>query len=239
MNEILRGKDLAEKVLRNSGGAAIKRLFKLDTIKYSWIDSYLRDKALRGKIDLLRQKSREVQALPIDRNELKAMFNSALETVRNERVTWLRDLLLTAQNRQGAMLNSHRLRLGGDYIPDLGLSPKDIDKAFMELAPGIKQSEIESEVKKHREEIASIEKLITDELSPSSRFIFNDDGSIVPYPQGCRWTQFVNAWEVIAPRFDGPVDIEGAAIISDAEKAAYDALELGNLSKITPLRKPV
>jgi len=238
MDQILKGKDLAEKVLRNTGGASIKRMFKIDTINYSWIDSYLRDKALREKIDFLRQKIKEVQTLPIHRDELKTTFKSALESIKNERVAWLRDLLTMAQNRQGAMINSHRLKRG-DYILELGLSQKDIDNAFNKLPVGVKQADIELETKRLHEEIAGIEKIITDELSPSSRFIYNDDGSTVPYPQGCRWTQFVNAWEAVVPRFEGTVDIEGAAINSECERTAYTALGLNKISKITPLRKPL
>lgn len=226
MNEILNGKDLAEKVIRNSIGAAIKRLFKLDTVEYSWVDFYLRDKLLREKINGLRQKIKDAQAQPVHRDELKKAFESAMAGIKDERLAWLRDLLKTAQNRQGAMLNSHKLRRG-DYIPELGLSKEDIDKLFIELPTGVKQTDIDKEITRHREEIKVLEKRIADELSPSSRFIYNDDGTIIPYPHGCRWTQFVDAWKIVSSHFKEPVDVEGTAITREAEMTAYNALGLG------------
>ena len=46
-------------VIGTSGGAAVKRLFGIDTNTYSWVKYYVRDKKIRSKIKRLQDKITE------------------------------------------------------------------------------------------------------------------------------------------------------------------------------------
>lgn len=237
MSEILNGSEIASRVLGSTSGAYAKKLFKIDTVNFSWIDGYLRDAALRNKIQVLRENIQKVQASPIHKDELKAMFKSALSAIKSDRLRWFTEALKSAQNRQGPMVGSNMLR-HNDYTPHFALSKRDIEDIFASFPIGVKQVDIDAEAQRLREEILRTEELIARELCPHERWIYRDDGKLHPYPQGCRWTQYVTAWKKVVTRYDGPVSVEGLCIESDSEMTAYLALGLDNVSRFEPLRKP-
>jgi len=237
MSEILNGSEIASRVLGSTGGAAAKHLFKIDTSKFAWVESYLRDEALRNKSQALREDIQKVQASPIHRDELKEQFTSALSSIRNAHLQWLVEMLRSVQDRQGPLINSNMLQRDA-YAHPLKLSKTEVENLFLQLPPGVKQADIDADVKRLKEEITVTEDLIARVLSPPERWIYRDDGKPHPYPQGCRWTQYVTAWKKVVTRFDGPVSMEGLSIESDSEMAAYVALGLNKISRITPVRKP-
>jgi len=138
------------------------------------------------------------------------------------------------------MVNSDIVRGKTSYTPRVDLSKSDIDNIFTQLPEGVTQAAIDAEIDKLQKEIIGIETIINNELSPPERWIYRDDGKRIPYPQGCRWTQFVDAWKIIVRRYDGPVNINGSPIDDDREMIAYKALGLDNLQKVgtASLRKP-
>jgi len=238
MGTDLRGDVIGSQALKSMGGADAKRFFKIDTTKFSWVDDYLRDEALRKKIKNLKDNIRKAQHSNIHKDELRAMFDSAIAEVREARLSWFEKKLKAVQERTGAIINSYMLA-GTGYTSPIGLSEKDIDEIFSRLPEGIKQADINADVKRMNAEIAEIEAVIAKELSPRSRWIYREDGEPHPYPLGCRWTQYVIAWKKVAPRFDGPVSMEGLSVENESEKEAYFALGLDKLRKVYPLRNPV
>jgi len=237
MNAVLNGNNLAARVLGNTGGAAIKMAFKIDTIKFSWIDLYLRDKELRLEIKAMRDKIVEVQKSPIHRDELKSMFLSALEGIKSDRRAWFLELLKNVQSGAGAMINSYMVQ-GRNYIPPVDLPETEIEDMFSDIPIGVKRHAIDLEIEELQGKIARTEEVVARELCPPERWVYRDDGKPVSYPQGCRWTQYVVAWEKVVTRFDGPVSVEGDAIKTDDEMRAYFALQLDKITRILPLRKP-
>jgi len=134
-------------------------------------------------------------------------------------------------------VNSDTLR-ARNYIPPTSLTENNIVDIFKRLPEGVKQAEIDMEIHKLQEQIKEQEAVISIELSPPNRWVYRDDGKPYPYPQGCRWTQYVGAWEMVASRFQGPVSVEGDAIKTDSEMTAYVALGLDKIARIEPLRTP-
>lgn len=237
MGDIINGSEIASRVLNSTGGAYAKRLFKLDTVSFAWLDSFLKDRAIRNKIKALQDEIRKTMSLPVHKDELLKMFEAALASIKNDRLTWFLEMLKSSQDRQRAMINSNTL-ISRQYIPPVDLTKKDIDAIFSMLPEGVKQADIDAKAESIREEIRRLEKVISEELSPPGRWVYRDDGKPLPYPQGCRWTQYVTAWEKIAPRYNGPVSVEGSAIESESEMTAYVALDLGKIAKAYPLRDP-
>ncbi len=237
MSDIINGSEIASRVLNSTGGAYAKRLFKLDTVSFAWLDSFLKDRAIRNKIKALQEEIRKTMLSPVNKDELLKMFEAALASIKNDRLAWFMNMLKSSQDRQGAMVSSNTL-IARQYIPPADLTKKDIDAIFSMLPEGVKQADIDSRVESIRGEIRQLEKVIAEELSPPGRWVYRDDGKPLPYPQGCRWTQYVTAWEKIAPRYDGPVSVEGSAIESESEMTAYAALGLGKIAKTHPLRRP-
>ncbi|MCX5841127.1 MAG: hypothetical protein NTY16_06700 [Deltaproteobacteria bacterium] len=238
MNEILSGSERAAWVLGNTGGAAVKMAFRIDTINFSWVDAYLRDKAIRNKIQALQGDIQTALKSPINRDELKSMFTSALAGIESDRLAWFVEYLKAVQTRTEAMVSSNTLRVR-NYIPPVSLSKKDVDAIFMGLPEGVKQADIDADVSRLREEIKSLEGVIADELCPPARWIYRDDGKPYSYPQGCRWTQYVLCWEKVVTRFEGQVSVEGNAIKTESEMTAYFALGLDKIGRIPPLRTPL
>jgi hypothetical protein len=233
----LSGEVIGSKVLQSIGGLDVKRHFKLDTANFSWVDDFLRDEALRKKIMDLRENIDKTRKSKINKDELRKMFDSAVFQIEQARLSWFEENLKSVQDRTGAIFNSFMLS-GNRYISPLGLSKENVDALFEKLPEGISQAQIDEEIKVMHSEIAQIEAVIAEELSPRSRWIYREDGEPQPYPRGCRWTQFVIAWKKIIPRFDGLVSIEGLPIDKDGEKTAYYALGLDKIAKLHPLRKP-
>jgi hypothetical protein len=237
MNEIIKGDEIGSAVLRSPGGAYVRNRFGIDLIKFSWVDLYLRDEIVRKKIQTLRDNIQKTQMSPIHKDELKAMFQCAISNINSARLSWFVEKLTTVQARQGEMINNYTVQ-GPGYIPAIDLSKSDVDTIFSRLSEeGVRQVDIDAGIQQLRKEIARAEEVIERELSPPERWIYKDDGKPIPYPQGCRWTQYVIAWRKVVTRFDGPVSVEGLSIKSDDEMTAYVALGLNNIGRMPPLRK--
>jgi len=237
MSEMLSGSEKAAMVLGNTGGAAVKIAFKIDTVKFSWIDAYLQDRAIRNKIQAMRDDIQKTMKSPIDIEELRIMFNAALQQIEDDRISWFVENLKAVQGRTGSIVNSYTLT-GRNYIPPVSLSKRDLDVIFAQLDGGVKQADIDNKVAGLREEIKRLEDVLSKDFSPRGRWIYRDDGNPHPYPQGCRWTQYVLAWEKVVSRFEGEVGVEGEAIKTDAERMAYQALGLDRITRMPPFRKP-
>lgn len=235
---------LAAAVIGSSGGAAIKGHFRLETINYAWVEDYVRDKKIRNKIQDLRQKIVDNRALPIHKEELEERFKEIVKSINKFHIQQLRDHFGAVQKREVQLFNEYtigeRKIIGVRFLPFLmAFSPTEIKEIFSELPEGVKKKDIDKKESEFQGKILELENVISEELSPKSRWLHRDDGTPEPYPRGCRWTAFVGTWEKVARKFNGKVNIEGNSLKTEAEHGAYYLLELEKLHKIEPLRSPL
>jgi hypothetical protein len=235
---------IASSVIGNSGGAYASRLFKLDTIEYSWVKDFKRDQELRAEMEDLKQKIIEAGKLPIHRDELRKRFENEVKRMNEFRLQQISANVSSAQQRTEILFTENsigeRKVLGAPYFPYLlNLTPSDIDAIFSELPEGVRQVEIDKNIQKFQKRIKELEAVIEKELSPKSRWLYRDNGEPIPYPQGCRWKAFADVWGKVQARFEGPVTINGDALKTDAEYLAHAALKLDKVPKLPPLRKPL
>lgn len=223
-------------VLGSYGSPDMKGLYGIDTAQYSWVESYLRDQMIRAEIERLRAEIPKIEALPIHRDELKARFMEALGQVNSLMVQRVRNHLVQVQARKESLIGPDTA-LGFRIVYPMNLTPEEIDEIVAALPEGTRQADIEKSVSEIRGQIRELERKIEDELSPQDRWFYTESGYPVRYPQGCRWTRFVNDWKKVVGRFEGRVDIEGYAV-EGPEATAFIALGLDKIRKLTPLRKP-
>ena len=231
-----------KEVLASGGQVGIKYTYRLDVDKYSWVKDYVRDQKLRQEIDQLRKEIAEAQNSPIDKSELRAMFEAGVEQTRQNFLELLKNNLSKAQKREcGVIGGLHEYGNIASELPLMSItlvSSEDIKDIIAALPPGIKQKEIEKTIEGIKKQIAEREAIIEKELSPKDRWFYDDRGNSLPYPAGCRWNKFVDGWRRVVSRFDGKVDIEGCALVTEDEFAAFHMLELEKVYKLTPLRAP-
>jgi hypothetical protein len=211
--------------------------YGIDIVKYAWVDSYLRDKAIRGQITQLREQIPKLENQPIHRDELKASFIESLKEINKLMLQRVSNHLVMAQARKEGLLNVNTV-MGLKLVYPLNLVPDEIDAIFSCLLEGVRQADIDKSVEEVRAQIGALQRKIDEELSPQHRWIHYDSGSPMHYPGGCRWTAFVEDWQRVVSRFDGKVNIEGFEISTDAEQTAFFALGLDKVRKFTPLRSP-
>jgi hypothetical protein len=231
-------------VIGSSGGASVKHLFRIDTNTYSWVKDYVRDKKIRSEIKRLQDEIAKTNALPIHKDELRRRFEGRIEQINKSRIQQMITHLDGVQKRENPLINE--LMINAWKLNDalfnpvlINLAAIDIDEIFSELQDGVPQKEIDETVKQLQDKIVKLEKVIEQELSPQQRWFFRDNGDPEPYPQGCRWTPFVQTWEKVVSKFSGKVDIEGCALTSSDELAAFGLLELDRVAKRPPLRDPL
>ena len=235
--------DLTAKVIGYTGGVAIKRVFGVDTRAYDWVKDFVKDEEIRAKIKSLKEKIVETKALPIHKDELRTIFDERVKSINSFRLKQLKANLTEFQNRKALLINElimdHRLILGAKPYPFLiAFSSEELKEIFSELQEGVKQAEIDQTVEICVTEINKLEAVIDRDLSPQSRWFHKDNGTPIVYPQGCRWTPFVETWRKVVARFEGRVDIEGFALKNGPEIDAYHLLELDRVAKRTPLKEP-
>jgi len=229
-------------VLSSGGQVHFKKQYNLDVNNYSWVADYMRDKKLRKEIKRLQKEITTTQQSLIDRDELRAMFEAGIEQVRRDFLELLKEHLTKAQRRKEPIVGGlHSFGVISNRLPMMSLqlvSSEEIGDIIAGLPVGITCKEIEKTVEGLRAQIAKHNETIEKELSPHERWFYSDQGEPLRYPGGCRWTKFVEGWKMVVARFDGKVDIEGCALKTDDEFAAFHMLELDNVLKLTPLRKP-
>ena len=231
---------IANSVLSNTGGAAVKRHFRT----YAWVKDYVYDQKIREEIKRLQEKIVETGALPIHKDELESRFKARVEEINTFRIQQLKDHLASVQKREDPLfteliLDNKKIN-GTRMLPFfMNFSPTQIETIFSELPDGVSQKDIEKSVSELQKKILKLEDVLSKELSPQKRWYYRDDGVPVPYPQGCRWTAFVEVWKKVLSRFEGRVDIEGSALETPEEHGAFGLLGLDRVMKITPLRKPI
>ncbi|MBW1795569.1 MAG: hypothetical protein JRJ38_14250 [Deltaproteobacteria bacterium] len=235
---------LAKSVLSNTGGAAVKRYFRLDTRTYAWVKDYVYDQKIREEIKLLQEKIVKNRALPIHKEELESRFKARVEEINTFRIQQFKDHLTSVQIRESRLFDELFLEStpinGARMVPCLiTFSPKEIDTIFSELQDGVRQKDIEKTVTGLEKKISKLQEVLAQELNPRQRWYYRDDGVPVPYPQGCRWTAFVEVWKKVVSRFEGKVDIEGSALETPEEHEAFGLLRLDTVMKFPPLRKPI
>lgn len=231
-------------VTGSSGGAAILQNFGLDTTTYAWVKYYVRDKKMREEIQSHQQRIIDAQAQLIDKEELKRMFLDRVDKLNDIRIQQLIEHLGGVQKRERPLLNENMLGsikiLGTHLMPCfMEFTSEDTERIFSNLPEGAKQKDIDSEVKSLQKKIRELEEVISKELSPRDRWFHRDNGIPEPYPQGCRWTPFVEVWRKVAARFEGGVDIEGYSLKTSSGVAAFGLLGLDRVRKIMPLREPI
>jgi len=230
-----------KEVLASGGQVSFKHSYRLDVVNYSWIKNYVRDQKLRQEIEQLKKKITKTQNSPIDKIELQSMFEAAVLQTRQNFLELLKNNLSKAQKRECGVIGG--LHEYGNIASELPLmavtlvSSEDIKDIIAALPPGIKQKEIEKTIEGIKKQIAEREAIIEKELSPKDRWFYDDRGNPRPYPND-RWCKFVGGWKTVVARFDGKVDIEGFALVTEDEFAAYHMLELEKVYKLTPLRAP-
>ena len=235
--------DKAVKEVLASGGRIIfKHRYNIDVDKYSWVRDFVRDQELRKEIDRLQKEIAATQQSLIDRDELQAMFDAGVEQLKQGFLELLRDHLVEAQKRECPVIGGlHSFGVISNRLPLMTVSlasPEDIGNIIAGLPRGVKQKEIEATVEGLRKQIAKCNETIERELSPRERWFHFDTGKPQPYPVGCRWTKFVSDWKTVVARFDGKVDIEGVALVTEEEFTAFHMLELDRVRKMPPLRDP-
>ena len=240
---MIRPEELAGKVIGYTGGVAIKRAFGIDTRTYAWVKDFVRDKESRDRIKRLQEKITEVEEAPIHRDELKEMFEERVKKINGFRIAQLKEHLAEVQQGKAPLMNERlmdsKLVMGARMYPFfMQFSSADMGKLFSEFPEGIRQKDKDETIKQFREEIQKLEDYLARELSPQERWFHRENGNPHPYPQGCRWTAFVETWRRVASRFEGDVDIEGYRLKTDSEHQAYVSLGLNEEPKIPPLREP-
>jgi len=231
-----------KEVLASGGQVSFKHSYRIDVVNYSWVKDYVRDQKLRQEIDQLKKKIAEAQNSPIDKNELRAMFEAGVKQTRQNFLELLKNNLSKAQKREcGTIGGLHEYGNIASELPLMAVtlvSSEDIKDIIAELPVGVKHKEIEKTIEGIKKQIAEREAIIEKELSPKDRWFYDDRGNPLPYPAGCRWTKFVEGWKTVVARFDGKVDIEACALVTEDEFAAFHMLELEKVYKLTPLRAP-
>lgn len=235
---------LARMVTSNTGGAAVKYHFDLDTRTYAWVKDYVRDQKIREEIKLLQEKIVKTRGLPIHKEELENRFKARVEEINAFRIQQFKDHLASVQIRKERLVDELFLEStlinGARMVPHLiAFSQKEIDTIFSELQDGARQKDIEKTVTGLEKKISKLQEVLSQELSPRERWYHSDDGLPEPYPEGCRWTAFVEAWKKVVSRFEGKVDIEGSAPGTPEEHEAFGLLGLDRVMKFPPLREPI
>jgi len=215
----------------------IKQLYGLDVTQYGWVKDYVRDKKYREEVESLRNQITEVQQAPIHSDEVASIFKRSLKTVKQSVVENLKEHLLKVQAREIELFHGLDVKMLSTFALNQ-LSTSEINEVVSVLGYGKTQQEIEETVESLTNEITQLQEKIDTELNIQSRWLHFDSGWPSPYPNGCRWTIFVNDWKKVASRFDGKVDIEGCALETSAEHMAYNLLELDKVYRRTPFKKP-
>lgn len=235
---------LAGAVIASQSGALISGHFHLDTINYSWVKEYKRDQSIREEIKDLQQKIKDTQKMPMHKDELRAQFESIIEKVNNFRINQLSNLLSNLQNGEpgsyGELAIGSFKILGASYLPYfMRFTPLEIDEILLDLPEGVRLKDKERDIEKYKKRITELESVITQELSPQSRWLHRDNGNPISYPNGCRWKAFVDVWSKVQSRYDSPVNINGARLSTVGEYMAYAMLKLDIVLKLPPLKKAV
>jgi len=229
-------------VLASSGQMSFKRRYRLDVVSYSWVKDYVKDQKARQEIDQLKKEIAEALKTPIDRIELQAMFLAGVEQTRKNFLELLKGNLARAQRHEcGVVGGLHEYGNIKSELPLMAVtlvSPEELSDIIAGLPDGVKREKVEENVEILKGKIAELNDVIEKELSPPDRWIYSDIGNALPYPNGCRWTKFVEGWRKVVARFSGKCDIEGCLLKTDDEFAAYHMLELASVPKLTPLREP-
>jgi hypothetical protein len=243
MVTIRRNPDELVKGVLSPAGMAIRHSFRLDVTTYAWVKDYVRDQDTREEIKRLQEKIVETRALPIHKDELREIFKERIEQINAFRIQQLKDHLAEVQKRQEPLFTElildNKKISGARMLPFfMNFSPTQIETIFSELLDGVSQKDIEKSVSELQKNILKLEDVLSKELNPKERWFYRDTGIAEPYPNGCRWSLFVNVWKRVLSRFEGEVDIEGYALNTPEEFEAFGLLKLDGVMKITPLTKP-
>jgi hypothetical protein len=235
---------LASLVIGSTGGAAIKGHILSGIRTYDWVQDYVRDKKIREKINGLQNETAQARALPIHKEELRAMFESRVKAIDDFRLQQVSSHLADVQQRNRQLFNEYSIGewklLGVSMLPYLmTFSPGEIDTIFADLPEGVSKSDIENTIVRCQKEIEELEIILNKELNPKERWFYRENGDPYPYPKGCRWTLFVETWKKVVARFEGQVDIEGCQLETAEERMAFGLLEMERVGKMPPLRKVV
>ncbi len=235
---------LAGLVIGHTGGAAIKSSIGLDTKTYDWAKGYSRDKKIREKIDGLQHEIAQTKALPIYKDELRAMFESRVKTINDFRLKQLSAHLASVQQRSEPLFNENIIDgkkfLGAWMLPFfMKFSLEETDIIFADLPEGVRLKDIENTIARCQKEIKELEVVLEKELNPQERWFYHDTGRARPYPKGCRWTLFAETWKKVVAKFEGKVDIEGCQLKTPEEHMAFGLLELEKVPKVLPLREAI
>jgi len=229
--------DAVKSVLGGGGSPQIKGIYGVDTQKYDWVESYLRDIKIREEIKRLQGEKSQIEASPIHKEELRKSFEETLAQAREAWAGQIREIIVNKQRRFLGASDFVTILTAKLKQPPI-LSSKEIDSFFSPLPDGVRQSEIEKSVQGVEDQIKQLRDKIEKELSPQWRWVHFDSGQPMHYPGGCRWTTFVQDWRKVVSRFQGNVNIEGFLCESEEEKVAFFALGLDKVRKVTPLREP-
>jgi len=224
-------------VLGEGGQVNMKRLYGIDTINYAWVQDYVRDKKIREEIEEIQAEIKKVNNSLIHKDELKKLLINRLKGAKESLIDYLKCHLLQVQERKEALFGDYHIK----RMPSaafLSIFSQEIEDIFPDLPEGVAQQDIDKKSKELMNKIEKLKETIEKELSQRDRWVHFGTGLPVPYPRGCRWTQFVNDWKKVISRFEGGATIEGCALKSEEEYKAFYLLELDKVRKYTPLRKP-
>jgi len=222
----------------SSGAYLYRKTSQTLDLDYDWVHLFVRDQALRQEIKSIEEEIKATRNLPIAKSELRENFKQQREAIKLNFVALVRDSLGDIQKKKTNELfkdvGPGMLRL----VPLLILDEADVDTIFQNLENGVSQDIINKKVSKLEARIQEIQQEIDRDLSPKSRWYHTPEGDVEPYPNGCRWFEFVNEWKDIARRYTEPVNYQGNKLSTSGEIMAWNMLGFDKLEKIYPLQKP-
>lgn len=208
----------------------IKQNYGIDASQYEWVKDYIRDKKLRDENKRLQKDITAIRTAPTHKDEVVSMLKDGLKSIRQSVVEQLKIHILEVQQREAALFHGLDIKVLQILALNL-LSTSEINEILSVLETGKKKQKIEESVKNLINEIANNKKIINEELSPQHRWLHHSSGHPVLYPNGCRWTIFVNDWKKVVSYFEDHVDIEGYALETEHEHAAFRMLSLDKVYK--------
>jgi len=91
--------DAVKSVLGGGGSPQIKGIYGVDTQKYDWVESYLRDIKIREEIKRLQGEKSQIEASPIHKEELRKSFEETLAQAREAWAGEIREIIVNKQRR--------------------------------------------------------------------------------------------------------------------------------------------
>lgn len=170
---------------------------------FQWVEAWLREQELIGKIKAIEAEIAEVQSAPRSHDEVRAEIARVKENHSD-----LADVLKEYQTGTVDSIN-----VGALVVPLVAqlLTDKAIDAALKELPRGMSREEKEAKITTLTARIKGLMEQIRRECWPDDRRVCDEAGNQLPGPAGDRWYSFLYKWglELRHVSAEGPRDWQG------------------------------